>query len=367
MAHEIWELDRPMYSRKPAWHGLGTVVSEAPTSADALRLAALDWEVELEAIRSMAGTVIPDTYVTARQDLSVDDNRRFLGVVGSRYNPIQNVQAFSLADALVGEGARFETAGSLKNGRVVWMLAKLPNEQTIGTSDKLENYLLLRTSHDGTSALDALLTTVRVVCNNTLSVAMGRMKTANRVKVRHTKSAQVNIGEARRILGLAKDHLEEQANRFQRMADTSVDSRFVEAFSKALFPDKQNQNNTRARNARHSIRRIFSQNQTSGESSGDAYGLYNALTEYLDHTASRPQSTSKTLRQVNESRFTSILDGSIAKQRQAGFDLIGRAYGIDGNGRGIVEQVLERVETTENRTPNADDILSAIDWQGGAA
>lgn len=360
MAHEIWSLDSPMYSRKPAWHGLGTVVTEAPTSEDALKLASLDWEVGLEPVYGQGSWEIPDAFVTARQDLPQDDSRRFLGIVGKRYNPIQNVQAFSLADALVGEGARFETAGSLKNGRIVWMLAKLPNDQTIGRDDKLENYLLLRTSHDGTSALDALLTTVRVVCNNTLSVAMGRMKAANRVKVRHTKSAQVNIGEARRILGLAKDHLEEQANRFQLMADTSVDSRFAEAFSKSLFPDKENQNNTRAQNARHSIGRIFNRTQATGEVSGDAYGLYNALTEYLDHTASRPQSTSKSLRQVNETRFTSILDGSIAKQRQAGFDLIGRAYGIDGNGRGIVEQVLERVETGETWTPTVDDVLAGI-------
>ena len=350
-----------MLVRNPAWHGLGTVVSEAPDSAAALELASLDWTVELESVRSNHGTLIPNAFTTVRTDLETSDDRRFLGIVGKRYNPIQNTEAFSLADALIGEsGARFETAGSLKNGRVVWMLAKLPDAQTIGTSDKLENYLLLRTSHDGSESLEALLTTIRVVCNNTLTAALSKTKAANRVKVRHTKSAKVNIDEARRILGIAKDHFEEQANRFQRMAETSVDSRFVEAFSKALYPDKQNQSNTRAENARHSIRRIFSGNQTSGESTGDAYGLYNALTEYLDHTASRPERTSKTQRQVAENRFTSILDGTIAKQRQAGFDLIGRAYGIDGNGQGIVEQVLERVETTEHRTPNADDILAQI-------
>jgi phage/plasmid-like protein (TIGR03299 family) len=249
MSHNIFELDNPFYgSRNPAWHGLGKVLDGQLTSAEALVQAGLDWMVGLEPIQSFDGIVIPDCFVNCRLDLPRDDNRRFLGPVGNRYTDIQHSEVARLGDAIIGEsGAHWETAGSLKNGKIVWMLAQLPESQSV-VDDKLASYLLLRTSHDGTASLECLLTSIRVVCNNTLTAAL--RSTKNRVKVRHTASAKVNIDEARRILGLAKDHFEEHSNRLTQLARVSVDDRFSQAFANALYPDKENTNNTRAQNAR---------------------------------------------------------------------------------------------------------------------
>jgi phage/plasmid-like protein (TIGR03299 family) len=363
MSHQIFELDNPFYgSRNPAWHNLGTVLDGQLTSAEALVQAGLDWLVDLESLQSTDGIVVPDAFVTCRLDLACDDKRRFLGVVGTRYNPIQNSEAFRLADALIGEGgARFETAGSLKNGRIVWMLAELPESQKI-VDDTLKSYLLLRTSHDGTASLECLLTSIRVVCHNTLTAALRATK--NRVKVRHTASAKVNIDEARRILGLAKDHFEEHANRLNQLAAVKVDDRFAKAFSAALYPDAENRNNTRAQNARRDILGLFHGGQAGANqeaTNGTAYGLLNAMTEYLDHRTS-PERTTKTRREVAENRFASTLWGNHAAKRQQAFDLLSRATGVDGQGRGIMEQVLEARPTADSSdSGNVDDLLGALD------
>ncbi len=360
MSHEIFELDNPFYgSRQPAWHGLGTVLDGQLTSEQALTAAHLDWTVNLEACRSEHGIIIPHAYATVRTDLDTSDNRRFLGVVGKRYNPIQNSEAFRLADALVdASGARFETAGSLRNGRIVWMLAQLPEPQAV-KGDRLANYLLLRTSHDGTASLECLLTSIRVVCWNTLTAALGRSR--NRVKVRHTASARVNIAEARRILGIASQHFDEHRERLGKLADVKIDTRFAEAFASAMFPDKDDQNNTRARNARHEIASLYGGRQVGADHDaveGTAYGLYNAFTEYLDHNTA-PQRTNRTRRQVAETRFESTLYGGNANKRQVAFDLISRATGVDGQGKGLAVQVLEEVPTSDR--PDVDALLAGID------
>lgn len=359
MSHEIWKLDRPFYgSRQPAWHGLGTVLDGQLTSEQALAAAHLDWNVILEPCRSIHDVTIPDAFTTVRADLAHADARRFLGVVGKKYTPIQNSEAFRLADALVdASGAKFETAGSLRNGRIVWMLAQLPEPQTV-KGDRLANYLLLRTSHDGTASLECLLTSVRVVCWNTLTAALGRNK--NRVKVRHTASARVNIAEAKRILGLASQHFGEHAERLNKLADAPIDKRFAYALVSAMYPDRENQNNTRARNARDEIISLYGGRQVGADQDairGTAYGLYNAFTEYLDHNTA-PQRTNRTRRQVAETRFESTLYGGNANKRQVAFDLISRATGVDGQGKGLAVQVLE--DTPSDR-PDVDALLAGID------
>lgn len=368
MSHDVWQLDNPMYgSNRPAWHGLGTVLDGQLTSEQALTAAHLDWTVELEECYSAAWQRIPGAFVTVRKDLNAGDDRRFLGVVGKKYTPIQNSEAFRLADALVdASGAKFETAGSLRNGRIVWMLAQLPEPQSV-KGDRLANYLLLRTSHDGTASLECLLTSIRVVCHNTLTAALGRSRgkgpgPGNRVKVRHTASARVNIAEARRILGIASSHFGEHAERLNKLADVKVDRRFVDAFASAMFPDRENQNNTRARNARDEVIALYGGRQAGADQDavkGTAYGLYNAFTEYLDHNTA-PQRSNRTQRQVAETRFESTLYGGNANKRQVAFDLISRATGVDGQGKGLAVQVLEEEPTTSSR-PDVDALLAGID------
>lgn len=158
------------YTRQKPWHGLGTMVQEAPTSKDALILAGLDWQVIQKPIITEDGIPISGFKANLRET----DNR-VLGVVTDRYRTIQNHDAFAFTDSLLGEGVTYETAGSLQNGRRVWVLAKLPQRYII-SGDEITPYLVFMNAHDGTGAIKAAMTPIRVVCMNTLNLALSTAK-----------------------------------------------------------------------------------------------------------------------------------------------------------------------------------------------
>lgn len=158
------------YTREKPWHGLGTGVAKAPSSADALRLAGLDWKVMQEPIYTDAGRKIPGYKANVR-----DTDRRVLGVVTDRYKVIQNREAFDFTDALLGSGVRYETAGTLQEGRKVWLLARLPHEYII-SGERISPYLVFSNTHDGSGAVRVAVTPIRVVCNNTLNLALRTAK-----------------------------------------------------------------------------------------------------------------------------------------------------------------------------------------------
>ena len=146
--------------RETPWHGLGTIVNDAPTSEDALRISGLDWKVMQDDVFTDSGERITGYKANIR-----DTDRKILGVVSDRYKVVQNTDAFSFTDELLGQGVRYETAGSLQDGRRVWLLARMPKEYT-GGDDKICPYLVFSNSHDGTGAVKVAITPVRVVCNN---------------------------------------------------------------------------------------------------------------------------------------------------------------------------------------------------------
>lgn len=160
------------YTREKPWHGLGTRVEEAPNSADALRLAGLDWTVRSEDVLSVRGDVIPEYRANVR-----DSDDTVLGIVGTRYKIVQNTDAFAFTDALIGGDVRYETAGSLKDGKQVWLLAKMPEQNIAG--DEVEPYLCFSNTHDGSGALRICMTPIRVVCNNTLKTVFSTEMTKN--------------------------------------------------------------------------------------------------------------------------------------------------------------------------------------------
>ena len=146
--------------RETPWHELGTIVNDAPTSEDALRISGLDWKVVQDDVFTDSGELISGYKANIR-----DTDRKILGVVSDRYKVVQNTDAFSFTDELLGQGVRYETAGSLQDGRRVWLLARMPKEY-IGGSDEICPYLVFSNSHDGTGAVKVAITPVRVVCNN---------------------------------------------------------------------------------------------------------------------------------------------------------------------------------------------------------
>lgn len=199
MSHEF---ESGFFNRVAAWHGLGTVVQDAPTTGDALALAGCDWTVSSRSV--YAQSTSPGEVLGAEDYRAIvrDSDESVLGVVSPSYRPHQNRDAFAFADAILGHGVRAESAGSLESGRAVWLLARLdtaPIRPVPG--DDIHPYLLLTTRHDGRGATTARLTSVRVVCHNTLTAAIGARKAD--YSIRHTSDLQARVNQAADLLGAA--------------------------------------------------------------------------------------------------------------------------------------------------------------------
>lgn len=203
------------YTREKPWHGLGTRVEEAPTSADALHLAGLDWEVAQEQIFTERGDAIAGYKVNVR-----DSDRKILGVVSDRYKIIQNREAFSFTDTLLGSGVRYETAGSLQEGKRVWLLARLPREYIIA-GERISPYLVFSNSHDGSGAVRVALTPIRVVCNNTLNLALE--KASRSWSMIHTGNISDKMQEAKDTLFMAETYMDSLGEEFERLAAAEGD------------------------------------------------------------------------------------------------------------------------------------------------
>ena len=187
-----------MYVREKPWHGLGTMVTEAPTSADALRFAGLDWHVTQQPVFNSRGGVIDGYKANVR-----DSDGSVLGIVGERYKVVQNADAFKFTDGLIGGDVRYDTAGSLREGKQIWLLAKLPEKKVAG--DTVETYLCFTNAHDGSGSVKVCMTPIRVVCNNTLNMALS---SAKRVwSMRHTESVHDRLDEAKDCLFHANKYM----------------------------------------------------------------------------------------------------------------------------------------------------------------
>ena len=195
--------------RQVPWHQLGVLVEDAPTSEEAIRLAGLDWKVEQKPIFLADGTEIKGSFANVRSS----DNKP-LGIVGERYKIVQNTDAFAFTDELLGEGVKYETAGSLKEGRVIWLLAKMPESFDL-LGDKVDPYLVFTNTHDGSGAVKVCLTNVRVVCNNTLNIALNSAKRT--WSARHTGSITNKLDDARMTLQFAANYIEATKETFEEL------------------------------------------------------------------------------------------------------------------------------------------------------
>lgn len=211
--------------RETPWHGLGTVIQEACNSAEALRLAGLDWEVKQE-------PVIYNQKATGYQFNVRSSDNTVLGVVGGRYKPVQNSSAFAFTDELIGGDVRYETAGSLSNGKRVWMLAKMPDTKIL--DDVVEPYLCLTNSHDGFGSMKVCMTPVRVVCQNTLNMALNNAKRT--WNVRHTGNIGSKLAEAQHTLGLATKYMDSFAAEAEELYKIKVAPKDFGELANALFP-----------------------------------------------------------------------------------------------------------------------------------
>jgi phage/plasmid-like protein (TIGR03299 family) len=232
MAHNITNEDGMAYFGEVPWHGLGVSVSHLMTSEEALREANLNWSVNLEPVFLASGVEVPKTFAVVRED-----TQRALGIVGSRYTPLQNSDAFAFADALLPEGeGRYETAGSLNGGERVWMLAKV-HEGEVVPGDLTQDYLLLTNRHDGLGPFQVLLTSVRVVCNNTLTRALNS-KAAQAISFRHTPNSisQDSRIKAQMALGLVTEFTTFLADLDRQLTWKKFSKDLAAQLSKELVP-----------------------------------------------------------------------------------------------------------------------------------
>lgn len=291
MAHEL-ESEKSFASfREPAWHGLGTVFNEEVSTFAMLSLANLqNWNVRLEDV------IIPDSLTSDKSYQYVVRTNPFdknqtdvLGVVGERYVPLQNEDLFTFGDAILDGGGRWETAGSLKGGRVVFGSLALERETILdpnGVADKVKTYLLVNTSHDGSVAIQASVTPVRVVCANTLAVALGkgRRGVKQSFKIRHTQSADGKVQQAREALGVANAYMDEFSKMAQTMIQKEITAQQFNDIVLAAYPKPDETKKGALKkweNKIDTINDIYT-GEFNGMIAGSAWGAWNALTERID-------------------------------------------------------------------------------------
>lgn len=216
------------YVRRAPWHGLGTKVQEAPDSKRALVLAGLDWKVKQMPVYTGDNKMIPGYKANVR-----DKDDRVLGVVTDRYKVVQNEEAFAFTDELLGYGVRYETAGSLQDGKKTWLLARMPREYII-TGEQISPYLVFFNSHDGSGAIKVALTPIRVVCQNTLNLALHTAKRS--WSAIHTGNIRSKMQEAEESLFLAEKYMASLGREIEDLQKKALTDKQVRQFMEDLLP-----------------------------------------------------------------------------------------------------------------------------------
>lgn len=287
-------------TREKPWHGLGTIVAEAPDSREALILAGLDWKVIQKKIYTGDRKLIHGYRANVR-----DSDHQFLGVVSDRYRVVQNEDAFAFTDALLGEGVRYETAGSLQSGRRVWMLAKLPNEYII-LGEQISPYLVFSNTHDGSGAVKVAMTPVRVVCSNTLNLALHTTKRCWSAK--HTTNIAGKLDKARETLLFAKTYMTALGAEFEELSRIQMPDRKVMEAVKELLPMKDDmtiQQKKNVRNLQEDLKRRYFDAPDLQEVGRNAYRFVNAVSDFATHNRPLRETAN-----YKENLFMRTMDGN---------------------------------------------------------
>lgn len=301
------------YNGVKPWHSLGTKVEGLLTSAEAIVAAGLDYTVEKIPVQYIFNGEVKTNdshFNTVRTDTG-----DALGVVGKRYEVLQNKGAFSLFDAIAStKDAIYETAGALGKGEKVWLLAKLPGYiRTVG-DDVTEKYLLLSNSHDGSGSVQVMFSPIRVVCQNTLNVAIKQKLRS--INLRHTANIGEKVKLAQEALGIMSQQFSIFEEASQKLASVQVTHKTLKEYvvSTGLVPtvlDEKDQS-SRARNIMEQVSNLFERGKGAelDGARGTLWGAFNAVAEYVDHY--RGPSL--------ENRAQSLLYGSGANLKQEAFE-----------------------------------------------
>jgi len=312
-----------------AWHGLGQVVDNAMTSSQAIELANLDYQVDKTTIHASINTEIEvdgekttglewvkieDRFATYRKDTN-----EVLGQVGGRYEIVQNKEAFGFFDAIIDEGeAIFETAGVLGKGERIFVTAKLPEDMLVG-GEPCSKYIILTNSHDGTSSIIAGLTTIRIVCNNTLQAALQGL--SNKIMIQHRVGAKERLSEAYKVMSIASKYNTEVEGIFNEMAKKKInDEQLKQYITDVMKPDykhligeeEKEKISTRFKNQVNSIYdfALSHPTQVTDAARGTMWGAYNSISGYFNYVHKFNN---------NEQKFSSQMFGNANNKIIKGF------------------------------------------------
>lgn len=298
MAHAV---ETMMYSGQVPWHGLGNAVTSNLPWDDAIVAAGLDWDVNRVPLYLADGTVVPDAAAMVRAT-----DGMYYGTVGSKYAKVLNREAFGTFHHIFGDASVLHTAGSLHDGRVVWGLAEIPGEWTIG-NDKHKRYLLVTTTHDGSGALRVYPTAVRVVCNNTLAASKGDAKSG--IAIRHRGDAVGRLKEKAMVLADSLGWFGRYQEDCTRLLNTIINKEQ----SRELVSELLNADSTQGKRAIDLILDLASNGAGNRAVAGTAYGLFQGVTDYVDHARQPGQS--------GEARMANVTLGSGAALKARALEL----------------------------------------------
>ena len=294
------EVESMFYVREAPWHGLGTKVAEAPDSEEALEAAGLNWKIIQEPIYTGTRETITGYKANVR-----NSDRKVLGVVSDRYKVIQNNEAFAFTDELLGEGVRYETAGSLQGGKKVWLLARLPQEYII-SGERISPYLLFLNAHDGSGAVKAALTPIRVVCQNTLNLAL---KNAQRTfSIMHTGDIREKMKDARDTLFMAEKYMDSLGKEFENLRMQKMSDKLVNEYIEVLLPVDEGATPQQAKNIRklrEDMKRRYFDAPDLQDVGRNAYRFINAVSDFATHAEPLRRTSN-----YKENIFSRTIDGN---------------------------------------------------------
>ena len=304
MAHQF---ESGFFVKEPAWHGLGTVLeNKVYSTAEALKLAGADWNVTLHPVTS-CGQEISDKKAVHRNDTGA-----YLATVGKVYRPIQNEDAFKFLDPFLHEKDCFiSTAGILDLGKKVWIAAEIENSETeVIEGDRIRNYLLLANSHDGTMKAIVKFVSERVVCANTLRVALGEGGAFRSVS--HNSKAVVALSEIQTSLDICRKSFDNTVEKYRQLAATNISTEQFRSYLEGLFESdlkaaSKRLDKTAGLEDIRAGRKILAAYDSTPDLQvdgirGTAYAALNAVGEFVTHGKSSNK----------DSRFNSIWFGSDA-------------------------------------------------------
>lgn len=308
------------------WHKLGTQAEGLMTATEALKLGNLDWLVEKRPLynRTELGEVevVENTFGVFRKQINEDGSHSWIALnrgtaVGRVWKPFQNIEAMDFLDELVQtQEAKIEVVGALGKGEKVWVLAKLPDSILINGMDKVDQYILIVNSHDGSGSLKIFLTPIRVVCNNTLTMALrGRQGGYN---IRHTGKLHDRLEQAREVLGLVNKDFMAWGELAQslvevKLTEDEMDYYFIDTLN-LTFNDKGDLT-TRSNNMLNTVKGLLANdNNRLNGMANTGWAAYNALTEAVDHNFTRLANGN-----VSTKRMESALFGTYSRTKQRAF------------------------------------------------